>query len=179
MHEPVKAGFTWERGVESNKVGYIGYANASIPFGDALTIKGDWEQRFGTDEITQINAGLKLSLPVVADKVTLAAEASFKDLAPDLDAAKDYAKWLMKGDVAWQITPATKATGTASYEWREYEASSKPSGEYLQLGLAVGHRLFNTTSLNLKYDLKDVLYSAIGFSDYTVRVLELSLKTEF
>jgi len=179
-YEPVKAGFTWERGVESNKVGYIGYANASIPFGDALTIKGDWEQRFGTDEYYKYNAGLKLSLPVVADKVTLGAEASFgKTWHQTLDAAKDYAKWLMKGDVAWQITPATKATGTASYEWREYEASSKPSGEYLQLGLAVGHRLFNTTSLNLKYDLKDVLYSAIGFSDYTVRVLELSLKTEF
>jgi len=179
-YKPIEAGFTWERGIESAKVGYIGYAKANIPFGDALTIKGDWEQRFATDEYYKYNAGLLLSLPVVADKVTLGAEAAFgKTWHKTLDAAKDYTKWLMKGDVAWQVTPATKATGTASYEWREYEASTKPSGEYLQLGLAVGHRLFNTTSLNFKYDLKDVLYSAAGFDDYTVRVLELSLKTEF
>ncbi len=179
-YKPIEAGFTWERGIESNKVGYIGYAKANIPFGDALTIKGDWEQRFATDEYYKYNAGLLLSLPVVADKVTLGAEAAFgKTWHKTLNADKDYTKWLMKGDVAWQITPATKATGTASYEWREYEASTKPSGEYLQLGLAVGHQLFNTTSLNLKYDLKDILYSAVGFSDYSVRVLELSLKTEF
>jgi len=179
-YKPVEAGFTWERGIESEKVGYIGYAKANIPFGDALTIKGDWEQRFATDEYYTYNAGLVLSLPVVPDKVTLGAEAAYgKTWHDTLDAAKDYAKWLMKGDVAWQITPATKATGSASYEWREYEASSKPSGEYLQLGLAVGHKLFDATSLNFKYDLKDVYYSATGFKDYTVRILELSLKTEF
>jgi CRISPR/Cas system CMR-associated protein Cmr5 small subunit len=179
-YKPIEAGFTWERGIESKKVGYIGYAKANIPFGDALTIKGDWEQRFATDEYYTYNAGLVLSLPVVPDKVTLGAEAAYgKTWHDTLDAAKDYAKWLMKGDVAWQINPATKATGTASYEWREYEASSKPSGEYLQLGLAVGHKLFDATSLNFKYDLKDVYYSATGFNDYTVRILELSLKTEF
>ena len=74
--------------------------------------------------------------------------------------------------------PATKATGMASYEWREYEAS-EPSGEYLQLGLAVGHQLFDATSLNFKYNLKDIHYSATGFGNYAVRILELSLKTEF
>ena len=180
-YKPIQAGFTYERGLESKEDGYIGYAKAEIPFGDALTIKGGWEQRFVTQEYYKYNAGLVLSLPVVPDKVTLGAEAGYAKAtgAGISDASAKYAKWLMKGDLAWQITPATKATGMASYEWREYEASAKPSGEYLQLGLAVGHQLFDATSLNFKYNLKDIHYSATGFDNYAVRILELSLKTEF
>ena len=177
-YKPIEAGFTWEREIESSKVGYIGYAKANIPFGDALTIKGDWEQRFATDEYYKLNAGLALSLPVIPDKLTLGAEAGFGK-ATGLGGLKDLTKWLMKGDVAWQITPATKATGTASYEWREYKLLGSPSGEYIQLGLGIGHQLFNATSLNFKYDLKDILYSGVGFGNYTVRILELSLKTAF
>jgi len=182
-YRPIQAGFTWEREIESTKVGYIGYAKADIPFGDALTIKGGWEQRFGSKEYYKYNAGLVLSLPVVPDKVTLGAEAAFaKATGEGIGKASDkYAKWLMKGDLAWQVTPATKATGTASYEWREYDNDTdagKRSGEYLQLGLGVGHQLFDSTSLNFKYDLKDVHYSQ-AYPSYAVRILELSLKTEF
>jgi len=181
-YKPIEAGFTWERGIESNEVGYIGYAKADIPFGDALTLKGGWEQRFGSKEYYKYNAGLVLSLPVVPDKVTFGAEAGYmKATGVGISDAYDrYAKWLMKGDLAWQITPATEATGTASYEWRAYDddvLAERRSGEYLQLGLAVAHRLFDATSLNFKYDLKDVNYSA--YPSYVVRVLELSLKTEF
>ncbi len=175
-YKPIEAGFTWERAIEDKESGYIGYAKANIPFGDALTIKGDWEQRFATDEYYKLNAGLALSLPVIPDKLTLGAEAGFGK-ATGLGGLKDLTKWLMKGDVAWQITPATKATGMASYEWREYELLGSPSGEYLQLGLGIGHQLFDATSLNFKYDLKDVRYSV--HPNYTVRILELSLKTEF
>jgi len=181
-YKPIEAGFTWERGIESTEVGYIGYARADIPFGDALTIKGGWEQRFGSKEYYKYNAGLVLSLPVVPDKVTLGAEAGYaKATGVGISKASDkYAKWLMKGDLAWQITPATKATGMASYEWRAYDNDGDAgmrSGEYLQLGVAVGHQLFDATSLNFKYNLKDIYYSADP--SYAVRILELSLKTEF
>ncbi|MBP7892200.1 MAG: S-layer homology domain-containing protein [Firmicutes bacterium] len=181
-YKPIEAGFTWERGIESNEVGYIGYAKADIPFGDALTLKGGWEQRFGSKEYYKYDAGLVLSLPVVPDKVTLGAEAGYmKATGVGISKAYDrYARWLMKGDLAWQITPATEATGTASYEWRAYDddvLAERRSGEYLQLGLAVAHKLFDTASLNFKYDLKDVNYTE--YPSYVVRILELSLKTEF
>ena len=181
-YKPIEAGFTWERAIEDKESGYIGYAKGEIPFGDALTVKGGWEQRFGSKEYYKYNAGLALSLPVVPEKVTFGAEAGYaKATGEGISKASDkYAKWLMKGDLAWQISPATKATGMASYEWREYDndtAAEMHSGEYLQLGLAVGHQLFDATSLNFKYDLKDVHYPAKP--NYTVRILELSLKTEF
>jgi|GEM_PF-3857346 NifU-like protein involved in Fe-S cluster formation len=184
-YKPVEAGFTWEREIESKTVGYIGYAKADIPFGEAVKLKGDWEQRFGSREYYKYNAGLFLSLPVVADKVTVGAEASYGKASgathpnPAVADTINYAKWLMKGDVAWQIAPTTKATGMASYEVRNYEAADQRSGAYLQVGLGVGQELFKATSLNLNYNVKDVRYSAEENIDYGVRILELSLKTAF
>ncbi len=184
-YKPVEAGFTWEREVESKEVGYIGYAKADIPFGKAVTFKGGWEQRFSSHEYQKYNAGLVFSLPVLPDKVTLGAEASYAKATgethpnPAVADTLNYAKWLMKGDVAWLINPATKATGMASYEMRKYEKDAQPSGAYLQLGVGVGHELFKSTNLSLNYNVKDARYSADGWLDYGVRILDLSLKTVF
>lgn len=93
----------------------------------------------------------------------------------------NYARFLVGADLEWKLRPATTFTGKASYELRDYEKDTQPSGEYLQYGLALSHEIYKSTTLKMNYDFKDVYYSPRNneLTNYSARIIGLSLKTVF
>ncbi len=192
-YKPVSAGFTWKNYFEDSwtpAMSYIGYAKLDMPVGgDALRLRGGWEQSFGAEQWHQWGAGLKMAMPLIENRLTLNADAGYDvthRVPTASDEMNDLARLVLAGGLTFNLTPETTLSGTASYESRDYEApttdeSRYPSGEYLQFGAALNHKFYKNTSLTLKYDIKNVLYAAepTGPADYGIRVVDLSLKTTF
>lgn len=177
--EPLEAGFTWEHEI-GDGTSYIGYANLDWPIAaDTLTLKGNWKQSFGSKEYYTYGVGLGMKMPLAEDVADLKADLSYgksHGMAKDKD---NYARFLIGAGLDWKLRPATTLTGTASYETRSYEVNTQPSGQYLQYGLALSHEIYKSTTLKANYDFKDVYYSGEGFSNYSLRIIGLSLKTVF
>ena len=187
-YNPLKAGFTWKNDVVDAgvpAVSYIGYVNLNLPLAtDTLTVRGNWEQSFGAEQWHTWGAGIKMAMPLVENVLTLGANAGYdvNHNVPGL-AAKDnnQAKMVLASDLTWKMSDATSLTGIASYEARERETATEalPSGTFLQLGAALNHKFYKNTSLSLKCDVKNVLYSTAGVPNYKIRAIDLSLKTTF
>jgi hypothetical protein len=177
--EPLEAGFTWEHEI-GDGTSYIGYANLDWPIAaDTLTLKGNWEQSFGSKEYYTYGVGLGMKMPLAEDIASLKADLSYgktHGMPKDKD---NYAKFFVGAGLDWKLRPATTLTGTASYETRGYEVSTQPSGQYLQYGLALSHEIYKSTTLKANYDFKDVYYSGEDFNNYSLRIVGLSLKTVF
>ncbi|MGI6539763.1 MAG: S-layer homology domain-containing protein [Bacillota bacterium] len=179
---PLKAGFTWEHEVEANATSYIGYADLNMPLAaDTLALKGNWKQSFGSNEYYTYGLGIDMKMPITENVSTMGGTMSYgksSGMARDKD---NYARFLVGADLEWKLRPATTFTGKASYELRDYEKDTQPSGEYLQYGLALSHEIYKSTTLKMNYDFKDVYYSPRNneLTNYSARIIGLSLKTVF
>ncbi|MEA4884964.1 MAG: S-layer homology domain-containing protein [Clostridia bacterium] len=179
--KPANFGFTWEHDVEANDNAYVAYANAEVPVGgDALVLKGSWEQGFGYKDYYKYNAGADMKLALVKDVATFGAGASYGRTYGTSDDDKNYSRMQVGANLDWKLASSTTLTGKASYESRAYDNGVKPSGDYFQYGLALAQSLYKSTTLSIKYDVKDVYYvPATGYRDYGARIVDLSLKTAF
>ncbi|MCR4424743.1 MAG: S-layer homology domain-containing protein [Firmicutes bacterium] len=178
---PVDFGFNWERAIEDNVDTYVAYVRGTIPvITDVLSVTGGWERAFSDDaanEYLEYKAGADLKLAVVPDVVIFGVSGQYSWTDKSTDPLEEYARLYLGADTTWQISNATKLTGSASYEYRDYFVESDRSGEYSQVGLSLEHQIYKVTSVSLKYDIKKVDFVTGG--DYLVKILNLGLKTSF